>query len=331
MRAGSHNMLQSFRFCQLLAASLARWCAVIDPEDYDPEEPLQLHGVRHLTTLTKLTELTLRDNAAVGNLTELKNLRQLHTLTLTSCMEGPLRASSLTNIQDLTLHIGMGGTAQTVNLSCCTQLTFLSFEDISTRLQTVALPQVDSVQLRKLYMAGNGSINHLLVMSGLSCAARLVTLDFDSIYPSNLQQGDWPLCMPELQVVALRQLDCQPPQQLCKYPKLRTLDLSELRQPALPAWFAELTQITGLQLSWSKLIAFPLAIIQLSQLCRLLMNGIVPPMVIGPEFASILQWKSLKQIDLTADGYSLDSQLYLLEVYYQLKARNVQMSLSDRL
>ncbi len=153
MRAGSHNMLQSFRFCQLLAASLTEWCAIIDPEDYDPEEPL--HVVWHLTTLTKLTELTLRDNAAVGNLTELKHLRQLQTLTLTSCMEGPLRASSLTNLQELTLHMGMEGTAQTVNLSCCTQLTFLSFEDIFSTLQVVALPQGDSVQLRKLHMTGD--------------------------------------------------------------------------------------------------------------------------------------------------------------------------------
>ena len=52
MRAGSHNMLQSFRFCQLLATSLTRWCAVIDPEDYEREEqPLQPHGAQHLTAL----------------------------------------------------------------------------------------------------------------------------------------------------------------------------------------------------------------------------------------------------------------------------------------
>jgi len=235
VHAGSHKMLQSFRFCQLLAASLTEWCAIIDPEDYDPEEPLQLHGVRHLTTLTKLTELTLRDNAAVGILTELKHLRQLQTLTLTSCMEVPLRASSLTNIQELTLHMGMGGTARTVNLSCCTQLTFLSFEDLSSTLQTVALPQGDSVQLRILSMTSEAGINPLLVVSNLSCASRLVTLVFDSVHPSNLQQGDWPVCMPELQGVALRQLDCQPPQQLCKYPKLRNLELSGFRQPDLPA------------------------------------------------------------------------------------------------
>ena len=330
MRSGSHSMLQSFRFCQLLAASLTEWCANIDPEDYDPEEHLQLHGIRHLTALTKLTELTLRDNAAIGNLTELKHLRQLQSLYLTSCMEGPLRASSLKNIQELTLHMGMG-TAQTVNLSCCTQLTFLSFEDISSRLQTVALPQGDSVQLLALHKTGGESINPLLVVSNLSCASCLVILHFDCVHPSNLQQGDWPLCMPELQEIALRELDCQPPQQLCKYPKLRELDLSGLRQSDLPAWFAELTQITFLQLSRSQLTAFPMAIIQLSQLCSLFMNGIVPSMVIGPEIASILQWKTLKQIDLTAGHYSLDSQLYLLEVYYQLKSRNVEMILSDGL
>ena len=87
-------------------------------------------------------------------------------------MEGPLRAFSLTNIQDLTLHMGMGSTAQTVNLSCCNPLTSLSFVDISSRLQTVALPQGDSVQLRKLYMAGDGSINPVLVLSNLSFATR---------------------------------------------------------------------------------------------------------------------------------------------------------------
>ncbi len=167
-------------------------------------------------------------------------------------------------------------------------------------------------------------------MSNLSCASCLVTLKFISIHPSNLRQGDWPLCMPELEVGVLREMD-QLPQQLCNDPKLCDLDLSDFRQPDLPAWFAELTQITSLQLSGSTLTAFPMAIIQLSQLCSLFMDGIVPPMVIGPEIASILQWKSLKQIDLTASDYSLDSQLYLLEVYHQLKSRNVRMELSDGL
>ncbi len=321
MRAGSHSLLESFRFCQLLAASLIKFSAV----DYAPEEPLHPHGVRHLSALTELTKLTLTDNAAVGNLTELKHLRQLHTLSLISCVEGPLRASSLTNIQKLILNMG---TAQTVNLSCCTQLTFLSFEDICSRLQTVALPQGDSVQLRELHMTGCASINPLLVMSNLSCASRLVTLEITSVYPSNLRQGDWPLCMPELQVVALKELDCQPPQQLCRYPKLRDLDLWGLVQSDLPAWFAELTQITSLLLSCSKLTAFLAAIIQLSQLCTLCIRDIEPPMVIGPDITSISKWKRLRVIDLTADGYSLDSQLYLLEVYYQLKSAGVQILLS---
>ena len=320
--AGSHSVLQSFRFCHLLAASLTKFRAV----DCGLEVPLQLHGVRHLSALTMLTKLTIIDNAAVGNLTELKHLRQLHTLRLMSCMEGPFRASSLTNIQKLTL---CGGTAQAVNLSCCNQLTFLNFEDISSRLQTVALPQGDSVQLRELHMTGGESINPLLVVSNLSCSSRLVTLVLNSLYPRSLREGDWPLCMPELQEIALRELDCQPPQQLCNYPKLRDLNLCGLRQPDLPAWFAELTQITSLRLSCSELTAFPLAIVQLSQLCRLHLRDIEPPMFIGPEIESILKWKSLKDIDLTADGYSLNSQLYLLKVYYQMKSAGVQMLLSD--
>jgi hypothetical protein len=51
-------------------------------------------------------------------------------------------------------------------------------------------------------------------------------------------------------------------------------------------------------------------------------------MVIGPDITSITKWKRLRVIDLTADGYSLDSQLYLLEVYYQLKSAGVQIVLS---
>ena len=42
VRAGSHSVLQSFRFCHLLAASLTKFSAV----DCGPEVPLQLHGVR---------------------------------------------------------------------------------------------------------------------------------------------------------------------------------------------------------------------------------------------------------------------------------------------
>ncbi|DBA93353.1 TPA: hypothetical protein ACH3X2_003630 [Trebouxia sp. C0005] len=317
--AGSHSVLKSFRFCQLLSSSLTRFSAL------ESNSPLELDGVPHLSALTKLTDLALIDSAAFGDLTELKHLRQLHKLSLTNYMEGPFRAFSLTNIQNLTLYMG---TAQTVNLCCCTQLTFLSFQDISSRLQTIALPQGDSVQLHALYMTSEEGINPLLVMSNLSYASRLVILYFDSVHPINLQQGDWPLCMPELEVVVLTKLHCQPPQQLCKYPKLRSLNLCGLGQSDLPAWFAELTQITGLQLSCSELTTFPMAIIQLSQLCSLRLNDIEPPMVIGPEIASVMKWKYLKHIDLTADGYSLESQLYLLEVYYRLKARNVKMDLS---
>ena len=104
------------------------------------------------------------------------------------------------------------GTAQTVNLSCCTQLTYLRCEYISSELLVVALPHGDSVQLRSLHMTSEEDIKPLLVMSNLSCASRLVTLDFDSFQPSNMRQGDWPVCMPELQLVRLTELDCQPPQ-----------------------------------------------------------------------------------------------------------------------
>ena len=54
-------------------------------------------------------------------------------------------------------------------------------------------------------------------------------------------------------------------------------------------------------------------------------------MVIGAEISSILNWKFPQDIDLSRhEGpYSLDSQLYLLEVYYQLKSRNIEMMLSD--
>ena len=54
-------------------------------------------------------------------------------------------------------------------------------------------------------------------------------------------------------------------------------------------------------------------------------------MVIGAEILSILKWPFLKEIDLTPGiaPYSLDSQLHLLEVCYQMKSRNIEMILSD--
>ena len=52
-------------------------------------------------------------------------------------------------------------------------------------------------------------------------------------------------------------------------------------------------------------------------------------MVIGPAIASILKWKALKYVDFATENYSLDSQLYLLEVYHQLKSRDVHMVFSD--
>ena len=58
-----------------MAASLTEWRAL----DYARGEPLQLHGVRHLSALTKLTKLTLKDNAAVGKaLLEHSLVHELH-------------------------------------------------------------------------------------------------------------------------------------------------------------------------------------------------------------------------------------------------------------
>ena len=48
-----HSVLQSFRFCQLLSSTLTTFSAI----EYISEGPLELDGVRHLSALTKLTDL----------------------------------------------------------------------------------------------------------------------------------------------------------------------------------------------------------------------------------------------------------------------------------
>lgn len=96
-----------------------------------------------------------------------------------------------------------------------------------------------------------------------------------------------------------------------------------------------MTQLKSLILSEANFQAFPSCLLQLSNLSRLLLGGVVPPMVIPDEIASIAQWPRLRELDLSInvyemenDTYDLDSKVRLLQLCHLLKSRGVVLKLS---
>ena len=268
----------------------------------------------------------------LGSLSELRGVHALHRLTLLGCEHFPSsRAPNLCNVQNLTLT----GPAKSFDLTCCTQLTWLDLAVHHTVSQHLTLPHGDRVQLQHLCLQGR-TWGQQFVLDNLGFATKLTSLDLSQVYPSNLQiHNSWPATMPLLQHFQLVHLKGHLPQQWCHYPKLTSLNLSQLQHTHLPEWFSGMTQLKSLDLSEAKFEAFPSCLLQLSNLSQLLLNDIVPPMIIPDEIASIAQWQCLCKLDMcipvnTEDQhtYDLDSQVRLLELCHLLKSRGVIVKLS---
>ena len=322
---GSLQVLQSIEVCELLAGMLTKWSVV-----EETAIPLQ---ACHLSSLTRLTSLSLNDGAPLGSLSELRGAHALHTLTLVGCEDFPSsRAPNLCNLQNLTLT----GTAQSFDLTCCTQLTLLDLTVHHLVSQHLTLPHGDHVQLQQLCLQGR-KWDLQLVLDNLCFATQLTSLDFSQVYPSNLQSDKgWPATMPLLEHVELVDLKCRPPHQWCHYPKLTSLNLSRLQYTHLPEWFSGMTQLKTLGLSEARFPVFPSCLLQLSNLTQLLLNDIVPPMVIPGDISSIAWWPCLCKLDLSIPvntmkdyTYDLDSQVYVLRLCHLLKSRGVIVNLSS--
>ena len=323
--AGSLQVLQSIKHCELLAGILSKW-HVVAQTSFPPQ-------TCHMRCLTRLTLLSLNDSAMLGSLSELQGLHALHTLGLTGCRDFPSsRAPNLCNVRRLSL----AGTAKSFDLTCCTQLTWLVLTVHHNNSQHLVLPHGDKVQLQHLRLYGQKRDGQQFVLDNLSSATQLTSLNFSLVYPSNLQSHNgWPATMPLLECFQLVHSKDHLPQQWCQYPKLTSLDLSQLQHPQLPEWFSGMTQLKSLNLSRANFQAFPSCLLQLSNLSRLLLGDIVPPMVIPDEVASIAQWPRLRELDLSIPvntmgdvTYDLDSKVRLLQLCHLLKSRGVIVKLS---
>lgn len=150
-----------------------------------------------------------------------------------------------------------------------------------------------------------------LQLNSVVFATQLSSFDFSYAYPGNLRDNGWPVSMPLIQQVVLRALDGPLPQEWCSYAQLSSLDLSWLKPCYLPDWLSGMTQLKSLVLTEARFKNFPLCLLHLSQLSRLLMNNIHPAMMIPKEVASM---QCLKELDWSVPvntknnySYSLDS------------------------
>ena len=280
----------------------------------------------------QLASLVLRDTSMhledVPNVdfAELTSLPCLTKLRLQSCCISPGTEANLTNLQELCLRFG-DIPVEAVDFSCCSQLHRLELDNVPTALQQLALPHGHNVQLQKLSLIG-GAENDTVVLENLSYASSLAHLEICRVSPNNMREDGWPHDLPGLQRLDLQQLHCDPPRQLLCYQQLTELDLSNLARPTLPDWFTGMTHLKVLHLNECHFVAFPSCLFALTQLHRLYMEGICPPMTIPKEIASLGQWHCLQHLDLCVNNvpqgqYCLESRLQLLGLARLLEGRPV--------
>lgn len=193
------------------------------------------YSIGNLTMLTCLTTLVLPEAPHLGNLTELRLMPQLQNLALLDAGESLQRAANFVNLQTLDLRQQQ---APSWDLCCCTRLTELSLS-IPAHFQRLCLTHGHDVQLQVLkacnmYSAASERGNEDFVLEHLTCASKLSCLAFIATYPSNLRDGPWPSHLPHLQHVSLQSLHSALPDQWLSYPKLTSLDLTDLQQAHLP-------------------------------------------------------------------------------------------------
>ena len=291
---------------------------------------------QNLSTLTRLTHLSLEDHGHLGDLQQLTALCQLRTLHVNRWAQAPHRGQHLTHLQEL--HID-GIHAAELDLSNCTQLTFLDVTLDHLRqqlpvqpLQRLILPFGPDVSLQRLTLTSM-HIKTPFVLENLSQALSITHITFIAAFPVNLIQGDWPCSLPQLQSVHFSESDYSLPQQFLGCLELNDLRLEHYAANHLPDWFSGLTQLTSLHMSACKFESFPASVLCLSKLKHLSIDSF-PAMTITKDILQVAAWCCLENLDLSVmdpvgnHSYSLDSQLYLLDLCQCLIARDVEVDVA---
>lgn len=290
---------------------------------------------QNLSMLTRLTYLSLTDGGHLGNLPQLTALRKLHTLHVCNWGQAPHRGQHLAHLREL--HI-LGVHAIELDLSSCTQLVVmhLDVDDNKERpLRHLLLPFGPDERLKDLELCSVQTPNPL-VLENLSLAPSLTHVSFSGVYAKNLMEGDWPCSLAHLERLSFSNCVYTLPQQFVGYRRLSDMSLNDYAPKHLPDWFSGLTQLTSLEVQDCNFMTFPLGVLNLSKLTNLAIRN-YPALRITKDIMQISTWRCLQSFDLRVRGpigssnletYSLDSQLYLLELCQCLNANGVATDVS---
>ena len=272
-----------FGFLQECADMLVNTLVVLHFETDEPELHLQL--LDKMTCLTSLSlggQHTYNDDqdeqgwTAGDKLTLLHSLANLHTLDLFIFLEPNLNLERLQSLRKLSIakcHIDF------CDMTSCTQLTSLAITwdlrkgstDIGVRQpRRLLLPTGSNVQLQHLSISAVfRGVDCFQELQNLQDATRLRSIEFHHTYPGNLNDGDWPVYMPNLNTIKADMLPGWPPQQLVDYDQLRHLDIQMYAGDvtSFPTWFSQFTQLDTVRvLAFDGLSEFPVCLLHLKQL-----------------------------------------------------------------
>ena len=254
-------MIQSPSFCELLGSTIASWSAD------SAAEPAELQA---LTSLTRLTDLCVRDRTNLGDMIELRYLHHLDTLTLYRVSALASKVPNFINLQYLSLS---NSPDEIWDFSSCSSLVNLRISSLGDIVNKIVLPRGPQVMLQDLLVQMMPKDTHDYVMANISQATHLTEVWFKPAYPSNFRDREWPLHLPNLCNMQLTGLSCDLPSAVTSCPNLRHFAVIDHEQVTLPLWLSSMTQLMYLRIDSGKLKQFPEQILQLSQLRCLLVSN----------------------------------------------------------
>ncbi len=305
-------MIQSPSFCELLGNTIVSWSSD------STAEPAELQP---LTSLTRLTSLCVRDGTNLGDMTELRHLHHLDTLTLYKVSALASKVPNFRNLQYLSLS---DCSDEIWDFSSCSGLVNLRISSLGDIVKQIVLPSGPEVMLQDLSVEMMPQDTHDYVMANISQATHLTEVTFMSAYPSNFRDGEWPLHLPNLYKLQLDGLSCDLPSAVTSCPNLRHFAVTDHEQATLPLWLSSMTQLACLRIHSGKLEQFPEQILQLSQLRCLLVsnetNFVLPRILLCCAY-----WPNLTMLHIDAgqDNVPLESQLKMLQLEILIKLHNV--------
>ena len=306
-------MLQSPSFCELLGNRIVSW------RSKSTAEPAELQP---LTSLTRLTDLSVRDGTNLGDMTELRQLHHLDSLTVDKVSALASKVPNFNNLQYLSLS---DCPDEIWDLSSCSSLVNLRISSLGDTMKQVVLPSGPDVMLQDLSVETMSQDMHEYVMVNISKATLLTEVAFTSAYPSNFRDGGWPLHLPNLRKLRLTGLSCDLPSAVTSCPNLQHFAVTDHDQTTLPLWLSSMTQLTCLRIHSGMLEQFPEQILQLSQLKSLLVSLICETNFVLPRvLLCCAEWPNLTtlHIDVGQENVPLESQLVMLQLELLIKLHN---------